>query len=145
MADYIYSMETRLTPDQQSGVNLVQEIARRAGLNLYLTGGTIRDLITGFPIRDIDLSIQGNPLKLQKDLEKAGISIEGVEEDLRALHLLMPGNIRAELNQTRSETYDKPGKPPVVAPAHQRRFAEARLHGQRDGVVVESWLARFIA
>ena len=66
MADYIYSMETRLTPDQQSGVNLVQEIARRAGLNLYLTGGTIRDLITGFPIRDIDLSIQGNPLKLQK-------------------------------------------------------------------------------
>ena len=72
MADYIYSMETRLTPDQQSGVNLVQEIARHAGLNLYLTGGTIRDLITGFPIRDIDLSIQGNPLKLQKDLEKAG-------------------------------------------------------------------------
>ncbi len=33
MADYIYSMETRLTPDQQSGVNLVQEIARHAGLN----------------------------------------------------------------------------------------------------------------
>ncbi len=117
MADYIYSMETRLTPDQQRGVNLVQEIARHAGLNLYLTGGTIRDLITGFPIRDIDLSIQGNPLKLQKDLDKAGISVEGIDEDLRALHLLLPGNVRAELNQTRSETYDKPGKPPVTAPA----------------------------
>ena len=101
MADYIYSMETRLTPDQQSGVNLVQEIARHAGLNLYLTGGTIRDLITGFPIRDIDLSIQGNPLKLQKELEKAGISVQGVDEDLRILHLLMPGNVRAELNMTR--------------------------------------------
>ena len=25
MADYIYSMETRLTPDQLRGVNLVQE------------------------------------------------------------------------------------------------------------------------
>ncbi len=117
MPDYIYSMETRLTPDQQRGVNLIQDIARNAGLNLYLTGGTIRDLVTGFPIRDIDLSVQGNPLKLQKELEKAGISIQGVEEDLRALHLLLPGNIRAELNQTRSETYDKPGKPPVVAPA----------------------------
>ena len=68
MPDYIYSIETRLTPDQQCGVNLIQDIARHAGLNLYLTGGTIRDLITGFPIRDIDLSIQGNPLKLQKDL-----------------------------------------------------------------------------
>src|SRR5271165_3123992 len=117
MADYIYSMETRLTPDQQKGVNLVQEIARRAGLNLYLTGGTIRDLVTGFPIRDIDLSIQGNPLKLQKDLEKAGISIQGVDEELRTLQLLMPGNVRAELNMTRSETYDKPGKPPTITPA----------------------------
>ena len=117
MADYIYSMETRLTPDQQSGVNLVQEIARHAGLNLYLTGGTIRDLITGFPIRDIDLSIQGNPLKLQKELEKAGISVQGVDEDLRSLYLLMPGNVRAELNMTRSETYDHPGKPPTIASA----------------------------
>ncbi len=117
MADYIYSMETRLTPDQQRGVNLIQEIARHAGLNLYLTGGTIRDLISGFPIRDIDLSVQGNPLKLQKELEKAGISVEGVEEDVRSLHLLLPGNIRAELNLTRSDTYDKPGKPPTITPA----------------------------
>jgi tRNA nucleotidyltransferase (CCA-adding enzyme) len=117
MADYIYSMETRLTPDQQKGVSQVQEIARRAGLNLYLTGGTIRDLVTGFPIRDIDLSIQGNPLKLQKELEKAGITVQGVDEDLRTLQLLMPGNVRAELNMTRAEVYDKPGKPPVVTPA----------------------------
>jgi len=117
MADYIYSMESRLTPDQQRGVNLVQEIARHAGLNLYLTGGTIRDLITGLPIRDIDLSVQGNPLKLQKELEKAGISVQGVEEDLKTLHLLLPGNVRAEINLTRSETYDKPGKPPSIAPA----------------------------
>src|SRR5450432_4713131 len=117
MADYIYSMESRLTPDQQRGVNLIQEIARHAGLNLYLTGGTIRDLITGFPIRDIDLSIQGNPLKLQKELEKAGISVQGVDEELKTLHLLMPGNVRAEINLTRSETYDKPGKPPVISHA----------------------------
>ena len=117
MADYIYSMESRLSPDQQRGVNLVQEIARHAGLNLYLTGGTIRDLITGLPIRDIDLSVQGNPLKLQKELEKAGISVQGVDEDLRTLHLLMPGNVRAEVNLTRSETYDKPGKAPSIAPA----------------------------
>ena len=117
MPDYIYSMETRLTPDQQRGVNLIQDIARHAGLNLYLTGGTIRDLITGFPIRDIDLSVQGNPLKLQKELEKAGISIQGVDESLKALHLLLPGNVRAELNLTRSETYEKPGKPPSIAAA----------------------------
>ncbi len=117
MADYIYSMETRLTPDQQRGVNQVQEIAQHAGLNLYLTGGTIRDLVTGFPIRDIDLSIQGNPLRLQRELDKAGISVQGADEDLRTLQLLMPGNVRAELNMTRAEIHDKPGKPAAVTPA----------------------------
>lgn len=117
MADYIYSMDTRLSPDQQKGVTVIQEIARHAGVNIYLTGGTIRDLITGFSIRDIDLSVQGNPLKLQKELEKAGISVQGVDEELRILYLLMPGNVRAELNMTRSEVYDKPGKAPTITPA----------------------------
>src|ERR1017187_2655757 len=117
MADYIYSMESRLTPEQQRGVNLVQEIARHAGLNLYLTGGTIRDLITRLSFPHIDPRIQCNPLNLQKELDKAGISIQGVDEDLKTLHLLMPGNVRAEINLTRSETYDKPGKPPTIAPA----------------------------
>jgi tRNA nucleotidyltransferase/poly(A) polymerase len=82
MADYIYTMETRLSPDQQKGVTLVQDIARAAGMNVYLTGGAMRDIITGFPIRDLDFTVQGNPLRLQKDLEKAGVRISNVDEDL---------------------------------------------------------------
>ncbi len=39
MADYIYTMELRLTPNQQKGVTLVQDVARAAGMNVYLTGG----------------------------------------------------------------------------------------------------------
>src|ERR1700691_3934184 len=66
MADYIYTMEIRLTPDQLKGVNLVQEVARAAGITLYLTGGAIRDIISGFTIRDLDFTVQGNPLKLQR-------------------------------------------------------------------------------
>ena len=72
MADYIYTMEIRLTPDQQRGVTLVQEIARAAEMNIYLTGGAVRDIISGFPIRDLDFTVQGNPFKLQKELERAG-------------------------------------------------------------------------
>ena len=33
MADYIYTMEIRLTPDQQRGVTLVQDIARDGELS----------------------------------------------------------------------------------------------------------------
>src|SRR6204780_3948330 len=117
MADYIYTMEIRLTPDQMKGVNLVQEVARTAGVTLYLTGGRIPDITSGFTIRDLDFTVQGNPLKLQKDFERAGAQPAGHDDDVRTLFLVLPGNVRAEVGMARSETYEKVGKPPLIAPA----------------------------
>src|SRR5271154_4711286 len=117
MADYIYTMEIRLTPDQLKGVNLVQNVARAAGITLYLTGGAIRDIVSGFTIRDLDFTVQGNPLKLQKDLERAGAQLAGHDEDVRTLFLVLPGNVRAEIGMAHTEHYEKGGKPPVIAPA----------------------------
>src|SRR6266404_1841172 len=117
MADYIYTMEIRLTPDQQKGANLVQEITRAAGMNLYLTGGAVRDIISGFPIRDLDFSVQGNPLKLQKELERAGVRVAGTDADFKTLYLGLPGNVRAEISMARIEHYEKAGKPPIISPA----------------------------
>src|SRR5271167_4683455 len=114
MADYIYTMEIRLTPDQLKGVSLIQDVARAAGMNLYLTGGAIRDIISGFTIRDLDFTVQGNPLKLQKEMEKAGAQIAGHDEDVRTLFLVLPGNVRAEIGMARTEVYEKVGKPPVI-------------------------------
>jgi tRNA nucleotidyltransferase/poly(A) polymerase len=117
MADYIYTMEIRLTPDQMKGVNLVQDVARAAGITLYLTGGAIRDIISGFTIRDLDFTVQGNPLKLQKDFERAGARLAGHDDDVRALFLVLPGNVRAEVGMARTETYEKVGRPPIITPA----------------------------
>src|SRR6202161_1145955 len=117
MADYIYTLETRLSPDQQKAVALVLDAAKAAGMNLYLTGGAIRDVVTGFPIRDLDFTVQGNALKLQKDLERAGAVVGSADNETRSLLLTMPGGVRAEVAMARSERYDKPGKPPVMAPA----------------------------
>jgi tRNA nucleotidyltransferase (CCA-adding enzyme) len=117
MADYIYTMELRLTPNQQKGVTQVQDIARNAGMNVYLTGGAVRDIISGFPIRDLDFTVQGNPLKLQKEFERSGAVIGGTEDDLKVLYLTLPGGVRAEISPARTEKYEKTGKPPVIAPA----------------------------
>jgi len=117
MADYIYTMEIRLTPDQLKGVNLVQDVTRAAGMNLYLTGGAIRDIISGFTIRDLDFTVQGNPVKIQRDFEKAGAKITAVEEDVRTIFLSLPGNARAEVSMARTEKFEKTGKPPIVLPA----------------------------
>ena len=114
MADFIYLMETRLSPDQQRAVALVTDVARAHDMNVFLTGGAVRDIISGFIIRDLDFSVQGNALKLQKDFEKAGAVTEATDEGTRTIMLLLPGNVRAEVTSTRSEKYDKPGKPPEI-------------------------------
>jgi len=107
-------METRLSPDQQRAVALVTEVARAHDMNSFLTGGAVRDIISGFIIRDLDFSVQGNVLKLQKDFEKAGAVTEATDETTRTLMLLLPGNVRAEVTSTRSERYEKPGKAPEI-------------------------------
>lgn len=117
MADYIYTMELRLTPDQQKALALVQETARAAEMTVYLTGGAVRDIISGFPIRDLDFTVQGNALKLQKDLERAGAVVGHADDDLKALYLTLPGGVRAEIAMARTERYEKTGKPPVIGPA----------------------------
>ncbi|MFZ3339620.1 MAG: CCA tRNA nucleotidyltransferase [Terriglobales bacterium] len=117
MADYIYTLETRLSPDQQKAVTSVVNAAKAAEMNVYLTGGAIRDIITGFTIRDLDFTVQGNALKLQKELERAGAVIGDADEETRTLLLTLPGGVRAEIGMARSERYEKTGKPPVIAPA----------------------------
>src|SRR5438105_9310217 len=114
MPDFLYLLETRLSPDQNRAVALVQELARQQTMNVYLTGGAMRDIISGFTIRDLDFTVQGNALKLQKDLERAGATIRGSDEDLKTLSLLFPGTVRAEIHMARSETYPKPGKPQIA-------------------------------
>jgi len=117
MADYIYTLEIRLTPDQLKVVSVVQEAARAHGMNVYLTGGAIRDILTGLPIRDLDFTVQGNALKLQKELERAGAQVEVTSEETKTLHAVLPGAVRVEISMARAESYGEAGSPPQIAAA----------------------------
>src|SRR5579883_1655536 len=110
-------METRLAPDQLKAVNFVEEIARAHGMNVYLTGGTIRDFMTGFPIRDLDFTVQGNPLKFQKELEKFGARIESADESTKWISVTFSGGVRAEIEMAHTAKFEKPGKPPLIEPS----------------------------
>lgn len=116
MADYIYLLETRLSRAQQNALENVREVARTKGLTLFLTGGAVRDLTSGSPVRDLDVVIQGNALKLKKDIEKTGAKVSGESEASQAFFVEFPGGVRMEIGSTLSVTYPKPGKP-VYRPA----------------------------
>jgi tRNA nucleotidyltransferase (CCA-adding enzyme) len=116
MADYIYLLENRLSQAQQASLQTVREVARNKGLTVFLVGGAVRDLTSGSPVRDLDVVVQGNALKLKKDIEKAGGKISGEHEAGQAFYVRFPGGVRLEVGSTLSATYPKPGKP-VYKPA----------------------------
>src|ERR1700739_1894250 len=104
MPDYAYLLENRLSLTQRSALEKVRNIAREHGMTVFLTGGAVRDLTTGFPVRDLDFTVQGNALKLKKSLEKAGAEIWGEHEPTRTLFFWFHG-VRIEVSSARRGGY----------------------------------------
>jgi tRNA nucleotidyltransferase/poly(A) polymerase len=116
MPDYIYLLENRLSVDQRHALTQLRTVAREAGTILFLTGDAVRDLTSGHAVRELEIAIHGNALKLKKALEKRGGKIWGEDEPSRSLYLCFPGTVRVNLISTHRTEYPKPGKP-VFHPA----------------------------
>jgi tRNA nucleotidyltransferase/poly(A) polymerase len=111
MPDYIYLLENRLSADQQNALRLLREAARDAGTILFLIGDAVRDLTSGHAIRDLEVVVHGNALKLKKIIEKLGGKVWGEDEVTRALYLCFPGTVRVDLVSTHRVEYPRSGKP----------------------------------
>src|SRR5712675_1154744 len=114
MPDYMFLLESRLLPEQRAAMMRVQELSAALGLNVYLTGGTVRDLITGASLRDLDFSIEGNPAKIARELEKGGAKVLHEDEKLRQIDLLFAGECEGSLSAARDDHYVRPGTRPDV-------------------------------
>jgi tRNA nucleotidyltransferase (CCA-adding enzyme) len=112
MPDYMFLLESRLSAEQRAAVVRMQELAVTTECNLYLTGGAVRDLISGMPIRDLDFVTEGNPARLAHELEKIGARIVHDDERLRAIDLELAGDVEASLSAARDEVYARPGVKP---------------------------------
>lgn len=111
MPDYIYLLENRLSADQQNALRQLREAAREAGTLLFLTGDAVRDLTSGHAVRDMEVAVQANALKLKKPVEKLGAQVWGEDDASHTLYLCFPGTVRIDLVSTHRREYPKPGKP----------------------------------
>ncbi len=116
MPDYIYLLENRLSADQRNALAQLRTVARDAGSILFLTGDAVRDLTSGHAVRELEVAVHGNALKLKKPLEKLGGKLWGEDEPSRSLYLCFPGTVRVNVVSTHRVEYPKPGKP-VYQPA----------------------------
>ncbi len=118
MSDYMFMLENHLGADQARAVALVQSCASEAGVSLFLTGGAMRDMLGGFPIRDLDFTVEGNAIKLARAVAKrSGAEIVSADEIRRSAEMLFPGGVTVSIGMAREEKYTKPAGRPHVTPA----------------------------
>src|SRR5919106_361054 len=93
--------------DALTGIEQVRAAAAHAGLDAYLVGGSVRDLLLGRDRVDIDVAIEGDPLSVANELGGETRS----HERFRTATVRVDEHA-VDLAATRSETYSRPGALP---------------------------------
>jgi len=118
MSDYMFMLESHLSADQNRVVSEVQSAAALSGMTLFLTGGAMRDTLGGFRVRDLDFTVEGNALKLEKAVTKnPDVRVVSSDEDRKSLEILFPGAVTVSISMARQERQTKPGARPQIVPA----------------------------
>ena len=140
MSDYIYMLESHLSPDQNRVVEEVQAAAGQANVNLFLTGGAMRDMLAGFRIRDLDFVVEGNALKVAKTVcDRAGAKRGFVRREPQERGTGVPQRRhRANRHVAAGEVRRAPGGKPQVTPATiQEDLRGPGFHLQRHRAVAQ--------
>src|SRR5690242_18262151 len=114
MPDYMFLLESRLSPEQQAAMMRVQELSAALGFNVYSTGGTVRDLSTGASLRDLDFTVEGNPSRIARELEKGGAKVLVEDEKYRHIEVLFAGDCEGSISGARDDYYVRPGTRPEI-------------------------------
>jgi len=118
MSDYMFILESHLSQEQSAALSTVQSAAADANVSLYLTGGAMRDMLGGFAITDLDFTVEGNAIKLAKDIVKSRqATLLAVDEHRKCAEILFPTGVSCGIAVARVEKYAKPGARPQIAPA----------------------------
>lgn len=118
MSDYIFMLESHLSTEQSRAVEDVQAAAAPANVNVFLTGGAMRDMLAGFRIRDLDFVVEGNALKVAKAVvERTGARVVSQDENRKSTELLLASGVTMQIAMSRQEKYARAGAKPQVMPA----------------------------
>jgi tRNA nucleotidyltransferase (CCA-adding enzyme) len=108
-------IDPALLPERVSalpGVPSLREAVAASGANAYLVGGAVRDVLLGAQRADLDVVVEGDPLRLASELagpqrahDRFGTVTAVIDE------------ARVDLATARRETYAHPGALPEVEPA----------------------------
>jgi tRNA nucleotidyltransferase/poly(A) polymerase len=118
MSDYLFMLESHLDAGQNMALTAIERLAAAADMNLWLTGGAMRDMLRGVPSRDLDFTVERDALKIGRALAEQ-LSAAAVNEDpqKRWAEIRLAGGLTFSVANARTEKYLKPGGKPQIAPA----------------------------
>ncbi len=118
MSDYIFMLENHLSTDQSRVVEVVQTAAAQSNVNVFLTGGAMRDMLAGFRIRDLDFVIEGNPAKVAKAVAEAlDARVVHDDEQRKAVGLVLPSGVTLQIAMSAQLKGARAGAKPPPGPA----------------------------
>lgn len=116
MSDYMFVLESHLDAAQNRVVAEMQRIATDAGMNVWLTGGAMRDTLRGSRILDLDFTVERDAPRMGRALaHTCGGKVVSEDSLKRWVELELSGGVRASVSNARIEKYSKPGGKPQVA------------------------------
>ncbi len=111
--------DPNLVPSEKQ--TLLSDIAAQAaslGFPCYAVGGFVRDLLLRRPVKDLDVIVEGNAIKLGRALvKKFGGKLTPHDAFHTAIWHLPDSTDFVDLITARKEIYDKPGALPTVTPS----------------------------
>ena len=85
------------------------------GVKIYLIGGIVRDLLLGFPVKDIDITVEGSAEEFVKFIQKKfKPKTVRFNKNLPTAKVRFKNNVEIDFASTRSEVYPVQGELPVI-------------------------------
>ncbi len=107
-------LEKRLPPDRLLFIKKAGASAGEAGVRAFIVGGSVRDLLLGFPVRDIDLSVEGDAEEFARRLvaESGGRIV--AHGRFKTASIFFRDGSRLDISTARKEKYKRPAELPEV-------------------------------
>lgn len=97
------------------------ELGDRRGVQLYLVGGVVRDLLLGLPNTDLDIVVEGDGVELAKAFAVEQNAQVTVHARFGTARLTLPDGLKLDIATARTEYYEHPTALPTVEHASIKR------------------------
>ena len=140
------SWQDELPGGTRAALRTVLALAQRRGVDVYLVGGAVRDLLLGEAHTDVDLMVEGDAIALASQAA-AKLRARVVAHPRFGTAAVQGDEFRLDLARARAERYERPGALPTVRPGSltddlaRRDFTvnatALRLTGQRAAEIID--------